>query len=137
MTEDFPATQHSPPLDLSPPEQPMTEGDNGSSDEYCEEIDTLYPLAEILEQFCQLKDQLTSLKSTTPQSTPTAELSQLTDTLQHLTMMLQPMPLPSEEPVHKTMQHTQTACMQHRENQTSPQPCSKIFPQLMNRIPQS
>ena len=52
-----------------------------SSDEYCEETDTHCPLAELLEQFWQLKDQFASLKSTTPQSTPTAELTQLTDKL--------------------------------------------------------
>ena len=91
-TEDIPATQDSPTLDLAPPEHHMSEGDSESSDEYCEEIDTCHPLFELLEQFCQLKDQFTSLKFTTLQSTPTAELSQLTDKLQHLTMTLQPAP---------------------------------------------
>ena len=46
------------------------------------------------------------MKSTIHPSTPTAELMQLTDKLQHLTMMLQlhSAPQPNEEPVHKTMQ---------------------------------
>ena len=54
----------------------MPEGDNKSSDEYCEESDTCDPLAELLEQLRQLKDQFTSLKPTTPQSQPMAELKQ-------------------------------------------------------------
>ena len=65
-TEDILATQDSTPLDLAPPEHTMLEGDIESSDEYCEETDTLHPLAELLEQFWQLKDQFPSLKSTTP-----------------------------------------------------------------------
>ena len=76
------ANQDSAPLDLVPLKHPMPEEDNESSDEY--------PLDEHLEQFKQLKDQFANLKSTTPQFTPTAELTQLTDKLQHLTMMLQP-----------------------------------------------
>ena len=87
-TEDIPATQDSPPLDLASQEHCMPEGDNESSDEYCEETDTHHPLGELLEQFCKLKDQFACLKSTTPHSTPTAELSHLIDKLQHLTMML-------------------------------------------------
>ena len=66
----------------------MPEGDSESSDEYCDETDTHHPFAELLEGFWQLKDQFTSLKSTTPQSTPTTELTQLTDKLQHLTLIL-------------------------------------------------
>ena len=69
------------------PEHTMPRGDNESSDKYCEETDTSCPLAELLEQYQQLKDQFASLKSTTPKSTPTAELMQLTHKLQHLTMM--------------------------------------------------
>ena len=38
--EDVPATQDLAPPDLVPPEYPMPEGDNESSDEYCEETDT-------------------------------------------------------------------------------------------------
>ena len=84
----------------------MPKGDNGSSDKYSEETDTCSPLVELLEQFQQLKDQFANLKSTTPQSTPMAELMQLTDKLQHLTMMLQLHSVPQldEEPVHKTIQ---------------------------------
>ena len=46
-------------------------------------------MADLLEQLQQLKDEFASLKNTTPQSTPTEELSQLTDKLEHLTMGLQ------------------------------------------------
>ena len=46
-TEDDPATQHSPPLDHTPQEHPLTEGDNESSDEYCEETDTHHLLVEL------------------------------------------------------------------------------------------
>ena len=88
-TEDIPATKDSAPLDLAPPEHIIPKGDNESSDKYCEETDTHHPLAEFLEQFWQPKGQFASLKSTTPQSTPMAELMQLTDKLRHLTMMLQ------------------------------------------------
>ena len=86
--EDVPATQGSHPLDLAPLEHTMPKGDDESSDEYCEETNIHHPLAELLEQFWELKDQLASLKPTTSQSTPLAELMQLTDTLQHLTMIL-------------------------------------------------
>ena len=104
--EDSPATQDSALLDLAPPEHIMPKIDNESSDKYCEETDTHCPLAELLEQFKQPRDQFTSLKSTTPQSTSTAELMQLTDKLQHLILMLQPhsSPQSNEEKVHRTMQ---------------------------------
>ena len=36
----------------------MSEGDNELSDESCKETDTHHPLAELLEQFYQLKDNL-------------------------------------------------------------------------------
>ena len=79
--------------------------------------DTHHPLADLLEQFQQLKNQLASLKSSTPQSTPTEELSQLTDKLQHLTMALQPAPQSSEEPVDKFMQaYMDTLCATQRES---------------------
>ena len=78
-TEDIPTTQDSSPLDLVPPEHPMLERGNELSDEYCEETNTHHPLSELLEHFCQLKDQFESLKSNTPQSTPAVEMSQLTD----------------------------------------------------------
>ena len=83
---------------------PMPEGDIDSSDDYCEEIDTCHPLADLLEQFQQLKNHFANLKSTTPQSTPTEELLQLTDKLQHLTMALPKAPQSSEEPSAQTMQ---------------------------------
>ena len=101
-TEDIPDTQDSTPLDLLPQDHPVLEGDNDSSDEYCEENDTYHSLADLLTQFQQLKNQFASLKSNTPQYTPIEELSQLTDKLQYLTMVLQPAPQSSEEPVHKT-----------------------------------
>ena len=100
-TKDIPDTQDPTPLDLAPQDDPVLEGDNGSSDEYCEENDTWHPLADLLVQFQQLKNQFANLKTKTPQSTPTEELSQLTDKLQHLTMVLQPAPQSSEKPVGK------------------------------------
>ena len=87
--EDICATQDSGPLDPVPPEHTVPNGDNEPSDEYCEETDTHHALADLLEQFWQLKEQFSTLKSTTLKCTPTAELMQLTDKLQHLTMMLQ------------------------------------------------
>ena len=117
--EEIPATLDSSPLDLVPLKHTMSEGDNESSDIYWAETDTSHPLAELLEQFQQLKDQFASLKSTTPQSTPMAELMHLTEKLQHLTMMLHPhsSPQPKEEPVHKTMQaYTDTLCATLRES---------------------
>ena len=41
--EDIAATQDSAPLDLEPLKHTMPEGDNESSDEYCEENDTHHP----------------------------------------------------------------------------------------------
>ena len=88
--EDALVTQDSAALDLVLMKDPMPEGDNESSDKYCEEADSHHPLAELLEQFWYLKDQFASLKATTPKCTPTVEMAQLTHKLQHLTMMLQP-----------------------------------------------
>ena len=98
-TGDVPDFQGSTPLDLMPQDHSVPEGDNDSSDEYCEETDTCCPLADVLEQFYWLKNQ-----SNTPLSTHTEELLQLTDKLQHFTVVLQPAPQSSEEPVHMTMQ---------------------------------
>ena len=96
---------------------PVLEGDNDSSDEYCEETDTHHPLADLLQQFQQLKNQFSSLKSNTAQSIPTEELSQLTSKLQHLTMVLQQALQSSEEPVHKAMQaYTDTLHATQRES---------------------
>ena len=67
-------------------------------------------LAELLEQFWQLKDQFASLKSTTHQSTSTAELTQLTDKLEHLTVMLQ---LHLAPPAHWGTSTKKHACL-HR-----------------------
>ena len=75
---------------LSSPESFATRTLNESFDKYSEETDTCHPLAELLDQLWQLKDEFTSLKSITLESTPTTELMQLIDKLQHLTMMLQP-----------------------------------------------
>ena len=120
--EDVAATQNSVPLDFVPPEHPMLEGDNESSDEYCKETDTHHPLAELVEQFWQLKSQFISLKSTTHQSTSTAELIQLIDKIQHLTMMLQLHSAPSlvRNQCTEPCRCTQTPCMQPRENEISP-----------------
>ena len=58
-----------------PQDHPVPERDNDSFDEYCEETDTCHPLDDLLEQFQQLENQFVNLKSNTPQSTPTEELS--------------------------------------------------------------
>ena len=116
-TEDIPDTQDSTPVDLMLQDHPVQEGDNYSSDEQCEESYTHHPLAELLQQFQQFKNQLASLKSNTQQCTPTEELLQFTDKLQHLTMVLQPAPQSSEEPVHKSMQvYTETLHAMQRES---------------------
>ena len=96
------------------PEHPMPEGENESSDENCEETDTHHLLAELLKEFWQFKDQFESLKSTTPQSIPTAELMQHTDKLQYLTMMLQPHSAPClvRNQCTKPCSSTQTPCKQ-------------------------
>ena len=73
----------------------------------------------MLGQFQQFKNQFEGLKSNTPQSTPTEELSQLTDKIQHLTMALQPDPQSSEEPVHKTIQAYTDTLHAHRQNPIS------------------
>ena len=96
-TEDIPDTKDSIPLDLILQDDPVPEADNDSSNEYCEETDTHHLLGDLLEQFQQLKNQFANLKCGTSQSTPTEELSQLTDKLQHLTMVLQQTPHSSEE----------------------------------------
>ena len=104
--EDVPASQDAAPLDHVPPDHTMPKGNNESSDKYCEETDTFHPFAKLLEQFQQLKDQFTCLISATDLYTAMAELMQLMDKLQHLSMKLQlhPAPHPNEEPIHKTMQ---------------------------------
>ena len=71
-TEDITDTQDSTPFDLVPQDHLVLEGDNDSSDEYCEETDTHCPLTDFLE--LQLKNQFASLKSNSPQSTPKEEL---------------------------------------------------------------
>ena len=71
-TKDIVDTKNSTPLDLMPQDHPLPVGDNDSSTEYCEETDACCLLADLLEQFLQLKNQFASLKSTT--STPTEEL---------------------------------------------------------------
>ena len=137
--KDIPAPQDSASLDHVPPEHTMPGQDSDSSNEYNEETDTHCPLAEFLEQFQQPQDQFASLKSATYQPTPMAELIQLIDKLQHLTMTLRPHPTPqpNEEPMQKLCRHTWTPCMPHREKETSPWPCSGIFPHLMDRSPKS
>ena len=53
-------TKDSSPLDLTPQDHPMPERDNDSSTEYCEETDTCHPLADLLDQFQQLRNQFAS-----------------------------------------------------------------------------
>ena len=116
--EYIPATQDSNSWDLVPMEPMMPKGNNKSSNKYSEETDTHHPSAELLEQFWQLKDQFSSLKSAIHPPTPMAELTQLTDKLPHLTKMFQlhPVPQPIEEPIHKTMQaYTDTLHTTQRE----------------------
>ena len=76
-TEDIPNTQDSTSLDLMPQDHPVLEGDNDSSNEYCEETDTHCHLADLLQWFQQLKNQIISINSSTPQSTPLEEQLQL------------------------------------------------------------
>ena len=54
---------------------PCVGGRQNSSNKYCEETDNCCPLADLLGQAQQLKNQFASLESNTPQSTPTEELS--------------------------------------------------------------
>ena len=112
--ENIITTKDSFPLNLVPQEHPTTEGDNESSGEYSEETDTCHPLAKLLEQFCQLKNQIASLNSTAPQSTSTDDLSQLSNKLQHLTMVLQPAPSPVRSQHTKPFRHTKTPSTKHR-----------------------
>ena len=78
--EEVLSSQDLAPLDLASPDHTMPGRDNKSSDEYSEEADTHYPLAELLEQF-QLQDQFVCLKSATHPPTHMPELMQLTDKL--------------------------------------------------------
>ena len=75
-------------------------------------------MAEFQEQFPQLQEQLTHLEPAIHPTTHMAELMQLTDKLQHLTMTLQPHPTPKprEEPRHTIMQaYTDTLHARQRE----------------------
>ena len=120
--EDVPAPKDSAPQDPVPPDHTMPSRYNESSKKYSEETDTYHPLPKLLEQFQQLKDQFTQLKSYTHPPTHTPKLKQLTDKLQHLSMMLQPYPnpQPNEESIQKLCRHTQTPCVPQRERKTSP-----------------
>ena len=76
------------------------------------------PLAELLEQFQQHQDQFVYLKSAIHSIIHTLDMMQLTDELQHLTIMLQPhpSPQPSEDPMDKMMQaYTDTLHITQRE----------------------
>ena len=68
-TEDIPGSKDSTLLDCMPWDHPVLKEDNDSSGEYCEETDTCHPLADLLEQFQQLKNQFANLKQNYPQST--------------------------------------------------------------------
>ena len=100
-------------------------------------LDTCYPFTDLLEQFQQLKNQFAISKSNTPQSTPTEEQSQITDKIQHLTMVLQPVPIAVRNQCTRPCRCTWTPCMQHRVNPISSQPCSKISPHLKCKTLQS
>ena len=86
-TEDVPDAQDSTLSHLTLQDHALLEEDNNTSDQYCEETDIRCTLADLLEQLQLLKKQFASLKTNTLQSTPTEKLSQLTDKLQHLTMI--------------------------------------------------
>ena len=131
--EDIPDAQDSTPLHLTPQDHPMLEGDNDSSNEYCEKTETYCPLADLLQQFQQQKKQFASLKTNIPQSTSIEELSWLTDKLQHLTMTLQPTSHPVKNQYTRPYRHTWTPCVQHKGNQIFSLPCSKISPHLMDK----
>ena len=126
-----------PPLDLIPQDHLVLKGDNDSSNENCEETDTCHTLADLLEQFQQLKNQFASLKSNISQSTPKEEPLQLTDKLQHLTMALQPVPQSSEEPVHKTMQAYMDTLHATQRIQSHHNQAPKIFLHFMGKTLQS
>ena len=129
--EDVHATQVSASLDLAPHDHTTLKRDNESSDENKEETDTCHPLAELLVQFRQTKEQFASFKSTTHPSTPMTELMHLTDKPQHLPMMLQMHSAPPHlmrNQCTKLCRHKQPPCRQHRERQTSPQSCLQDIP---------
>ena len=64
--EDISDIQDPTPLDFMPEDHHVLEGDNDSSDEYCEEINTHCPLADLLEQFQWLKNNLQVKNLTLP-----------------------------------------------------------------------
>ena len=117
-TKDVPDPQNSASLDFAPPDHTMAKRDKESFDKYSEEAHTHYLLAELLEQFWQLQDQFSNLRSATLPPTHMLELMQLTDKLQHLAMTFQPHPThqPIEEPMDNTMQaYTDTLHSTQRE----------------------
>ena len=69
-----------------------------------------------------------SLKSASPKSIPTPELLKLTDRLEHLTMMLIPVPQPSKELIHKTI-HT------YKDTLHTTQGESKLTATILQDIP--
>ena len=69
-TEDIPDSQDSNLLDLVPWDYPVLERDNYSSNEYCEDTDTCHPLAYLLVEFQQVKNQFASLNLTFPNPHP-------------------------------------------------------------------
>ena len=135
-TENVPDVQDSTALHLMPQDHPMPEEDNDSPNEY-KETDTHCPLADLLEQFQQIKKQFASLTLALPSPHPQKKLLQLPDKLQHLIMMLQPAPSPLKSQYTRQCSHTQTPYTQHKGNQISLLPCSKISPHLMGKTLQS
>ena len=84
-TEDVPVSQDTALLGIVPPDHIMSGRDNESF----EETETHHPLAELLEHLWQFQEQLTYFEPATHPTAHIAELTQLTDKLQHLTMTLQ------------------------------------------------
>ena len=130
-TVNVPALQDTTPLDLVPPDHTMPGWESESSDKYSEEPNTHHHLAELQDQFWQLQDWLTHLELAIYPPTHTEELTQLTDRLQHLSMTLQPHPIPKpkEEPIHTTVQvHMDTLHATERERQISQHLYSQDIP---------
>ena len=69
------------PLDLVPPDHTMPRQESESSNKYIEEPNTCCHLAELLDQFWLLQDQVTHLELATHLSMHMDELMQLTDRL--------------------------------------------------------
>ena len=137
-TEDVPATQDSAPLDLAPTEHPMHEEDN----EFVwwilwRNLTLAAHLLSYWNSFSNLKTLLQAwnlpLSNLHPQQSWCS--SQRNFSISPWGPKSAPSPVRNQ--CTKPYRHIPAPCTQHRENQTSPQPCSMISPHLMNRTPQS